>query len=118
MHSNLGQQIIEQGPADIVPEDVDPSRGQFAHPGPDIFGLVVDGLIKAANAFQPSAFFGSTRYANDAASGDLGDLSGDGAGGARRAGDHDRIARKGLAVFFEPKIGGHAGNAQRAQIGG
>ena len=77
--------------------------------GAEIFGLVIDGRIKAGRLDQPFALLVRASNADDAAALDLGDLADHGTDGTSGSGHDDGFARLRLGNVHQAEIGRHAG---------
>ena len=85
--------------------------------GADIFGLVIDGRVKACDLGQPAALVLAARDADHAAALDLGDLPDHRADRAGRRRDDHRLACLRLGNVHQPEIRRHPGCAERTHIG-
>ena len=80
----------------------------------NVLRLVVDRSVEAGLVGQPAAFLLPAGDADDAAALDLGDLPGDRAGRARRAGNDDGFACDRPAHVEQAEVGGDAGHPEHA----
>jgi hypothetical protein len=86
--------LVEDGPADIVEEDVDPIGTKLRKSNANVLGLVVDSGVEMRLLDEPIAFFSAARRTNDAAALDLRDLARNGTQ-TGPLGDDAQIAKSG-----------------------
>ena len=77
--------------------------------------LVIDGSVEAEIVFNPLTFFIGAGNADDAATVDFADLTGNAAGGSGGGGDDESFAGLRLADFEKAEVGGEAVDAESAE---
>src|SRR5439155_19094685 len=101
--------------ADVLEVDVDSLRTRGPQRGEHIVGLVVDARVEAELADDVVALVLRAGDADDATALELRDLTDDGADGARRRGDDDRLAGFRLADVEQADVRGHARHPEHAE---
>ena len=99
---------LEDRATDVVEEDVDTVRARGAQAAGDIFGAVVDARVEPQLVGDPRALLVGARDPDHAATADLGDLAGDGAGGAGRARNDHGLPVIGAPDVEHTEVGSHA----------
>jgi hypothetical protein len=109
------EDLVQDGSAHVVEEDVDPVGTQLRQPRSHVLVLVVDGGVEARLVRQPGALLGASGDADDPAALALRDLAGDRARGACSARDHHHVVFLQLPHLEQSEVGRDPREAQDRQ---
>ena len=106
---------LKDHPTNIFEIDVNPVRARVREPVREIGRAVIDGCVEPEFALNEGAFLRSTGDADRAGAGEAGQLADQRPDRSARRGDHDGLARLGLADDPHAGISGEAGHAEHPE---